>query len=259
MTVINGTPNNDSLDGGAGADLISGLAGADRLNGSAGNDTLDGGAGADTLEGGIGSDTLNGGAGRDVAVFFADSATIRLGFRDGYLTVSTPVDGIDSAWSIENLRFADRSFRVLPGGETRVNTTTAGDQVNASVAGLANGGWVVVWQGPGAGGADDIYAQVYASDGTPVRAELQVNGVTAGAQVTPAVAALPNGGFAVAWAGAGTGDDAGIYLEPGPREQHASRSAVGAGYRRACRWRVRGHVAVSRSRRQQRWNFCAQG
>jgi serralysin len=44
---INGTPNNDSLLGGAGDDTI---------NGFAGNDTIDGGAGADSMVGGSGDD-----------------------------------------------------------------------------------------------------------------------------------------------------------------------------------------------------------
>ena len=35
------------------------------------------------------------------------------------------------------------------GGETLVNTTTAGSQIKSSVTKLAGGGWVVSWEGNG--------------------------------------------------------------------------------------------------------------
>ncbi|WP_335944278.1 putative Ig domain-containing protein [Pseudomonas sp. G166] len=56
-TIINGTPNNDTL---------TGTAANEQLFGGAGNDTLNGGAGNDILVGGTGVDKLTGGAGADV-------------------------------------------------------------------------------------------------------------------------------------------------------------------------------------------------
>jgi parallel beta-helix repeat protein len=56
-TIINGTPNNDTL---------TGTAAAEQLFGGAGNDTINGGAGNDVLIGGTGADKLTGGAGADV-------------------------------------------------------------------------------------------------------------------------------------------------------------------------------------------------
>ncbi|NEO57242.1 MAG: hypothetical protein F6K54_31755 [Okeania sp. SIO3B5] len=81
--LINGTPNDDRINGTDGNDTITGLAGNDNINGrdgddeiigSQGNDSLYGQDGDDTLEGrqgrdrlfgGNGDDSLNGGQGRD--------------------------------------------------------------------------------------------------------------------------------------------------------------------------------------------------
>jgi parallel beta-helix repeat protein len=71
-TVINGTPNNDTL---------TGTAANEQLFGGAGNDTLNGGAGNDILVGGTGVDKLTGGAGADV---FRYTSTL-----DSYRTSST--------------------------------------------------------------------------------------------------------------------------------------------------------------------------
>ena len=56
--VINGTPGNDNLLGGASNETLNGLAGNDSLNGAGGNDSLNGGPGSDQLTGGIGADSF---------------------------------------------------------------------------------------------------------------------------------------------------------------------------------------------------------
>lgn len=56
------------------------------------------------------------------------------------------------------------------GPETRVNTTTAGDQSGASVASAANGNYVVAWHS-----SPNIYAQRYNGDGVPQGGQFQVN------------------------------------------------------------------------------------
>lgn len=60
MTVINGTGNNDTLQGGAGDDSISGFNGQDRISGEGGNDYISGGDGNDTLFGDAGTGTAPG-------------------------------------------------------------------------------------------------------------------------------------------------------------------------------------------------------
>jgi Ca2+-binding RTX toxin-like protein len=60
MTVINGTSNNDTLQGGAEDDVISGQNGQDRISGEGGNDIILGGEGNDTLFGDVGEGTAPG-------------------------------------------------------------------------------------------------------------------------------------------------------------------------------------------------------
>jgi Ca2+-binding RTX toxin-like protein len=63
--VINGTPGNDILCGGAGEDVIRGRDGKDLILGGSESDTLRGGDGDDALIGESGDDTLQGDAGID--------------------------------------------------------------------------------------------------------------------------------------------------------------------------------------------------
>ncbi|MBX9787269.1 MAG: hypothetical protein K2Y37_00005, partial [Pirellulales bacterium] len=82
-----------------------------------------------------------------------------------------------------------------------VNTTTAGDQQNSSVAAFADGsGYVIVWEGAGPSGTDDsgIWFQRFDSSGNKVGGQTLVNTSTSGEQGKPMVAASDDG-FAVAW------------------------------------------------------------
>ena len=94
------------------------------------------------------------------------------------------------------------------GEELLVNTTTAGNQSNPSVAVLKDGGFVIVWQDQSSGNWD-IRGQVYDSLGVRVGGEFVVNTATAGDQINPEVAALADGRFSVTWQDdSGTGGDA---------------------------------------------------
>lgn len=62
---LNGTNQNDNLNGTSGNDIINGLNGQDTILGNAGNDSLVGENGEDLLSGGTGNDTLLGGNGND--------------------------------------------------------------------------------------------------------------------------------------------------------------------------------------------------
>jgi len=62
---INGQGGDDHLRGFGGDDNLKGAGGQDRLEGDNGDDTLVGGAGADVLTGGLGNDDMNGGADDD--------------------------------------------------------------------------------------------------------------------------------------------------------------------------------------------------
>ncbi|HEX2552173.1 MAG TPA: hypothetical protein VHL98_00630 [Microvirga sp.] len=88
----------------------------------------------------------------------------------------------------------------LKGPETRVNAYTPGDQIGASVAHLADGGWVVTWASFGQDTSDyGIYQQRYDADGDPAGPETLVNTHSQNAQSSPSVIGLPGGGWVVAW------------------------------------------------------------
>jgi hypothetical protein len=80
-----------------------------------------------------------------------------------------------------------------------VNTYTLGDQQHPVVARSA-AGVVVVWDSNRGGGNQlDIYARLYAPDGTPRGDEFLVNQFTDNIQTLPAVAMNDAGEFVVAW------------------------------------------------------------
>ncbi|HQD81682.1 MAG TPA: hypothetical protein PK929_01325 [Quisquiliibacterium sp.] len=92
-----------------------GTDGADALVAGAGDDALFGHAGNDTLTGAGGFDLLNGGLGTDAAAFTSPSGAYRVehsGTR-WLVTHDTGQDGTDTLVSIEQLRFADKTFELV--------------------------------------------------------------------------------------------------------------------------------------------------
>jgi len=85
-------------------------------------------------------------------------------------------------------------------GDVRANTYTNGFQVDPAVATLADGSVVVVWASSGQDGSlQGIYAQRFTALGAKLGGEFQVNQYTPNNQRTPAIAALTNGNYVVAW------------------------------------------------------------
>lgn len=86
------------------------------------------------------------------------------------------------------------------GDEFLVNTRKSGNQWEATMAALVNGGFVVTWSSYDQDGSGyGVYAQRFADDGTPLGSETPVNTYTTGDQWESAVAALANGDFVVTW------------------------------------------------------------
>jgi len=76
----------------------------------------------------------------------------------------------------------------------------ANNQTDLDLAALAGGGFVAVWTEQTIDGdAGGIRARIYDNDGTALGAAFTVNDVTAGNQDLPAIVALHDGGFVVAW------------------------------------------------------------
>ena len=64
-SLLRGSSEIDSIDGGPGNDILQGQESADTLTGGDGNDTLSAGDGNDTVNGGPGVDVFNGSGGDD--------------------------------------------------------------------------------------------------------------------------------------------------------------------------------------------------
>lgn len=95
------------------------------------------------------------------------------------------------------------------GVEFTIPTITEGTQIDPTVTALSGDRFVVVWTHWNATGAEfpySIKARVYASDGTALSGEIQVDVTDTGDLGYPVVSALPDGGFAVAYADTSSGD-----------------------------------------------------
>jgi hypothetical protein len=125
----------------------------------------------------------------------------------GFGSYGTDQDG----YSVHGQRYA--SDGSAQGAEFQVNTYTTLFQSNASVAAIADGAFVVVWQSYGSYGTDtssfSVQGQRYASDGSAQGAEFQVNSYTTSDQGNPSVAREADGDFEVVWQSLGSsGTDA---------------------------------------------------
>lgn len=86
------------------------------------------------------------------------------------------------------------------GSEFRINTYTDRYQTAPDVVGLADGGYIAIWNsieqdGSGMG----LYAQRYTANGATLGAEFQINTHTANDQYRGSIAARSDGGFIVTW------------------------------------------------------------
>jgi hypothetical protein len=101
------------------------------------------------------------------------------------------------------------------GPEIRVNDYSTNAQQHASVSAMPDGRFVVVWTSRGSAGGDNSYesvqARLFASSGTPLGLELQVNTYTTSAQWWPDVSVKNDGQFLVVWESNGSsGNDSSI-------------------------------------------------
>ncbi|QBE62422.1 beta strand repeat-containing protein [Pseudoduganella lutea] len=176
--------NIENLEGGAFADTLTGDGGRNVLDGSSGNDVLRGGGGNDTLLGGMGDDT---------AVFSGKQSDYAVVTQpNGQVTVTdlrAGEDGIDTLIGIRHLRFSDATVDLAG-----IDRLVAADAQAQSVTGLANGSYVIAWQGSDADGSG-VYFRQFDASGTPLGTVNQINTASAGNQVAPVVAALYDGGW----------------------------------------------------------------
>ena len=104
----------------------------------------------------------------------------------------------DTLAEVDGQRFD--SSGVATGSEFNVNTTNFSSQRNAEPGYDASGAFVVAWRSYSQDGdGDAIIAQRFASDGTNVGGELQVNTYTTGSQSVPRLSRAADGDTAVIW------------------------------------------------------------
>ncbi|MEN9727793.1 MAG: hypothetical protein RL434_2159, partial [Pseudomonadota bacterium] len=177
------------------------------LEGGNDEDVLLGKDGDDTLVGGLGNDVLLGGNGTDLARFSGRFSDYSL-FSSTLPTAIVGPDGTDYLTSsLELLKFEDASVRLrwqsalVPlTGDIQVNTYIDGAQSSSAVAGLGDGGHVVVWTSESQDGDNlGVFGQRYSIHGALIGPEFQVNSSATGAQLEPVVASLAGGGFVVVW------------------------------------------------------------
>lgn len=136
-------------------------------------------------------------------------AAVAVDASGAFVVVWRSADALTGQHGIYGQRF-DRAGAPR-GSQFRVGTSAPNVfEDHPAVAAGQGGDFVVVWQRDAAGA--DVFAQRYDAEGAPRGGELRVNGFTAGSQAAPAVAALPAGGFVVAWQSlAQDGDSYGVF------------------------------------------------
>lgn len=132
----------------------------------------------------------------------------------GYVVVLTSLTQ-DAAGSYGIYAQRYTALGIPTGPEFRVNSTTAGHQLDSSVVGLSDGGFLVTWtdQSGTDGSSYGVYAQRYNASGVAQGSEFRVNSYISADQGTPSVAAY-TGGFVVTWYSNGQdGSGYGVYAQ----------------------------------------------
>ena len=98
------------------------------------------------------------------------------------------------------------------GGEFQVNTYTTLGQLGPSIAMDADGGFVVIWESNNQDGEwFGVFGQRFASNGSPIGGEFQVNTFTTEDQWSASVAMKADGDFVVVWDSPQDGDSSGVF------------------------------------------------
>jgi Ca2+-binding RTX toxin-like protein len=164
--------------------------------------------------------------------------TTTAGSQDFHSVAASPDGSFVVTWQTPNQDgsslgvYARRysSAGVPIGGEFLVNTTTASNQAQPSVATDSVGNFVIVWSSLfQEGGADTgIYGQRYNASGARVGGEFHINTTTEHSQNNPSIATAADGSFVVTWMSIHQdGSSNGIYA----RRYNAAGAALGDEFR----------------------------
>ena len=142
---------------------------------------------------------------------FQQNPAVAVAAGGEFVIVWHSYSGIDPSESgVFGQRFNASGAKV--GGEFQINQYTTGYQRNPRVAILVSGEFIVTWSSEQDEQSGAVMARAYATDGTPIGGEFQVNTTELGAQYQPDVALDPFGQAIVVWQSfLQDGDGPGIY------------------------------------------------
>jgi Ca2+-binding RTX toxin-like protein len=161
---INGTPNDDVIQGTDRGEHIYGLEGNDTINAGAGNDTVDGGAGNDIIDGGMGADVMAGGVGDDT--YYVDDAGDRIIEDVGQVYSYTDAQGQPATYVIQDYETVNASISYALGNNLENLNLIGTDNIDG--AGNAQDNYITGNDGNNilSGGAGDDWLKGGAGDDT---------------------------------------------------------------------------------------------
>jgi hypothetical protein len=143
--------------------------------------------------------------------------TVTAGFQGNPHVASSASGDFVVVWDgavagVRGQRFA--SSGSLLGTEFLVNTYTTFVQAPDEVAASANGDFVVTWGSYGDGSSGGVFGQRFASSGSPLGTQFQVNTYTTFGQQPSGLCSTAHGRFVVTWDSVGQdGDDLGVFAQ----------------------------------------------
>jgi hypothetical protein len=156
---------------------------------------------------------VSGATAGQAETFAESNQAVAMDANGNYVVVWANQSLSGSGWDVYAQRYSASGSPV--GTVFQVNTTTAGDQTEPTVAMDAAGGFVVAWQSQGQDGSGwGICAQRYNAAGVAQGSEFRVNTTTAGDQEYPGVALDGSGNFVITWSSYGQdGSGWGVYAQ----------------------------------------------
>lgn len=161
---INGTPNDDVIQGTDRGEHIYALDGNDTIDAGAGNDTVEGGAGNDIIDGGTGADVMTGGVGNDT--YYVDNAGDRIIEDVGQVYSYTDAQGHTASYVIQDYETVNASISYALGDNLEILNLTGTDNIDG--AGNAQDNYITGNDGNNilSGGAGDDWLLGGAGDDT---------------------------------------------------------------------------------------------
>jgi len=133
---------------------------------------------------------------------------------------------------------------VKVGVETRVNTTTAGNQEEPNVTAMTDGGYLVTWAGQGTGDVNGIFCQRFNASGVKVGTETRINTTTTDNQLFSQVTALADGGYVVAWESSKASGQVDVYTQRFDANGNKVSSLTGDALANTLTWTGAGSVII---------------